>query len=64
MEIPRLGVKLKPQLLAYATATATLDPSRIFNLDLCHRLQQHWILNPLNEARDRTRILMDTMSGS
>ena len=27
MEVPRLGVELKPQLLAYTTATATPDPS-------------------------------------
>ena len=28
--------------------------------DLHHSLQQCWILNPLCEARDQTRILMDT----
>ena len=28
--------------------------------DLCCSLQQHWILNPLSEAGDRTCILMDT----
>ena len=33
MEVPRLGVTLELQLLAYATATATLDPSWVF--DLC-----------------------------
>ena len=27
-------------------------------------LPQHWILNPLSEAGDRTHILRDTMSGS
>ena len=27
--------------------------------DLHHSSQQHWILNPLNEARDRTHILTD-----
>ena len=27
--------------------------------DLHHSLWQHWILNPLSEARDRTHILMD-----
>ena len=41
-----------------ATATATPDLSCI--CDLCHSLQQGQILNPLLEARDRTRILMDT----
>ena len=34
----------------YVTDTATLDPSCI--CDLCCSLQQYWILNPLNEARD------------
>ena len=41
-----------------ATATATPDPSHI--CDLRHSLGQHQILNPLNKARDRTYILMDT----
>jgi len=64
MEVPRLGVKLKlePQLLAYATAMATPDPSHICNLR-CN-LWQRRILNPLIEARVQTRILMDTMLGS
>ena len=42
----------------YTTATATWDPSLIFQL-----YQSSWqcqILNPLNEARDQTRVLMDT----
>ena len=56
MEIPRWGVKL--ELLACATATATPDLSCICNL--CHSLWQHWILNPLNKARDRIHILIDT----
>ena len=34
LEAPGLGAKLELQLLAYATAAATLDPSRIYNL--CH----------------------------
>ena len=33
------------------------DPRRICNL--WHRLRQHWILNPLKEARDHTGILRD-----
>ena len=57
MEIPRLGVELELQLLAYTTATATLDLSRV--LDLHHSLWQHQILNPPSEARDWTRIFMD-----
>ena len=46
----------------YTTATTIPDPSRI--CDLCHSLQQHWILNPLSEARDQILILTDTMLGS
>ena len=62
MEVPRLGFKLELQLQAYTTATATQDPSRIW--DLGHSSQQRWILNPPREARDRTHILADTVSGS
>ena len=51
-------VKLELQLPAYTTATATWDPSCIF--DLRCSSQQRQILNPLSEARDRTCILMDT----
>ena len=47
---------------AYATATATPDPSSICNLR--HSLQQHWIFNLLSEARDWTHILRDTMPAS
>ena len=50
MEVPRLGVQLKLQLLAYTTAMATPDPSSIF--DLHHSSGQHQILNPLCEVRD------------
>ena len=44
--------------LLYTTATATPDPSCI--CDLSPSFQQCQILNPLNKARDRTDILMDT----
>ena len=57
MEVPRLGVKSELQLLAYTTATAMPDPSRIF--DIHHSSRQCQIPDPLNEARDRTCILMD-----
>ena len=57
LEVPRLRVKLELQLPAYATATATSDTSRVFNL--YHSSWQCRILNPLNEARDQTHILMD-----
>jgi len=50
MEVLRLGVTSKMQLLAYTTATARPDPSRV--CDLHHSSQQHQILNPLSEARD------------
>ena len=59
MAIPRLGVKSELQLPAYTTHShSNTDPSRI--CELHHSSQQPWILNALNEARDRTRILMDT----
>ena len=58
MELPRLGVESELQLQAYTTATAMPDLSHVCNLH--HSLQQHWILNPLREARDQTSILMDT----
>ena len=57
MEVPRLGLESELQLLAYATATVTRDPSHI-----CHLHWSSWqcgILNPLREARDWTHILMD-----
>ena len=53
MEVPRLGVESELKLLAYATATAMQDPSHICNL--YHSSRQHQILNPLSEARDKTR---------
>ena len=62
MEVPQLGVKLEElQLPAYATATATPDPSHI--CDLCHSSQQRQILNPLSEARDQSHILMNASQG-
>ena len=57
VEVPRLGVQVKLELPAYTTATAMQDPSHIY--DLHHSSRQHQILNPLSEARDWTRILMD-----
>ena len=45
----------------YNTAIAPWDPSCI--CDLCHSMWQHWILNPLSEAKNWTRILTETMSG-
>ena len=58
MEVPRLVTESELQLAAYSTATATPNPSRIY--DLYHSSRQCQILNPLGEARDQTCILMDT----
>ena len=58
MEVPRLEVESKLQLLTYTTATATQDPSHI--CDPCHSLQQRGILKPLSEDGDQTCVLMDT----
>ena len=57
LEVPRLGVKLELQLLAYTTATATRDLSHICNL-----YRSSWqcqISDPLSEARDQTQIFME-----
>ena len=59
MEVPRLGIGAELHLQACATATTTLDLSRF--CDLHSNLWQHWILNPLSEARDHTYILTDTV---
>ena len=56
MEVPRLGVQSELELLAYTTATATPDPSYIF--DLHHSSKQHRISKTLSKARDRTHVLM------
>ena len=58
MEVPRLGFESELQLMAYATVTATWDPSHV--CDLHHSSQQCQILNPLSEAKGRTCILVDT----
>ena len=50
VEVPRPGVKLKLQLPAYTKATATRDPSCVFNPH--HSSRQRQILNSLSEARD------------
>ena len=58
VEVLSQGVTSELQWPAYTAATATRDLSRICNLH--HSSQQHWTLNPLSEAKDGTRILMDT----
>ena len=56
MEVPKLGVKLELQLLAYTTATQ--DQTHV--CDLHHSSWQRQILNLLSGARDQTHIFMDT----
>ena len=58
MEVLRLGVKLELQLPFYTTATATQDPSPVYNL--YHSSWQCQILNPLHDARSQTCILTGT----
>ena len=56
MEVPRLGVELELQLLAYTTAAAMPDPSPV--CDVHHSSWHHWILNPLSKVKDQTYNLM------
>ena len=58
MEVSRPGVELELQLPAYTIATATLDPSLVCHLH--HSSQPPRIFDPLREARDRTRVFMDS----
>ena len=58
MEIPRLGVELELQLLAFSTLTVMLGLSWVCRL--YHSSWQCWILNPLSKGRNWTWILMDT----
>ena len=53
MEVPRLGIKLELHLPAYATATATQDPSHV--CDLHHSSRQcgsltHWVSRRIEPA--------------
>ena len=59
MEVPRLGVESELQLLAYTTATATWDPSYIFDLHTTAH-SNAGSFNPPSGTRDQTRVLMDT----
>ena len=56
MQVPRLGVELELELLAYATATLP-DLSHV--CDLHKSSWQCRIINPLSETRHWTCILMD-----
>ena len=53
MEVIRLGVKLELQLPAYITATATWDPSSIFDHTTAHSN------TVISKARGQTLVLMD-----
>jgi len=57
MEVPRQGVESQLQLPVYTTARETRDLSCV--CDLHHTSPQRRIFNPLSEARDWTRNLMD-----
>ena len=57
MEVPRLGVQLELQLMAYTTATETQDLNQV--CDLYHSSPQPQIPNTPSKARDWTHILMD-----
>ena len=61
MEVPGLGVESELQLLVYATAMATPDPSHI--CDQRCILWQRQILNPLSGAWYQTCIFTNTTSG-
>ena len=50
MDVPRLGVELELQLLAYPTATEI--PDKRCACELHQSPQQRWILKPLNRDRD------------
>jgi len=44
--------------LCHTHSSTRSEPSHVCNLHHCS--WQHWILNPLNEVRDRNCVLMDT----
>ena len=54
--MPYGGSQARGWIRAYATATATQDPSRV--CDLHHSSRQRQILHPWSKGRDRTRNLM------
>ena len=53
VEVPRRGVELELWVLAYTTATATWDLSRISHLH--HSSRQRRILTPRSEDREEPR---------
>ena len=57
MEVPRLGVESELELPACATPTVMRDLSHVCHLH--HSSRQCWILNPLSEVKDQTRVFTD-----
>ena len=58
---PTLGPqqrRIRAASVTNTAATAMWGPSHICNLH--HSSRQHWILNPLSKARDRTHVLVET----
>ena len=59
MEVPRLGVESELSIAAgphHSHSNARTEP----HLCPCYSSGQGWILYPLSNASDQTRILMDT----
>ena len=57
MDVPRLGGRIRAAAASLGTASAMPDLSHV--CDLHHSSWQCQTPDPLNEARDQTRILMD-----
>ena len=53
--------RIRAAAVAYASVTATLNPSCV--CDLHRSLRQLWTLNTLNKAEDQAGILTKTTSG-
>ena len=53
MEVPRMGVELQLQLLAYTTGCSHSNAGSQLHLRPTLQLTATWILNPLSEARDQ-----------
>ena len=58
VEVPRIAVNRAVAAGLHHSRIATLDRSH--GCDLHHSSWQCWILDPLSEARDQTRVLTDT----
>ena len=58
MKVPRIGVELELQLLAYPTPTAMLDPGQVCNL-YTSALSNARSFNSLSKTSNQTCIFMD-----